>query len=152
MRTFELDIFINCKRDKVYDHLSEPINMIGLQPLLTEIDVLKERMDSNGILLRPFYTVETFRLMGLRLYRNKVYSTIRLTKPKEELEFLVYSKPGIEIIFKYAFRQSNDHRTQITQTVQFLKVNKLLENFVADQAKQAQRALLSNLKVRLEKQ
>jgi hypothetical protein len=152
MRTFELNIFINCKRDKVYDHLSEPINMIGLQPLLTEIDVLKERMDSNGILLRPFYTVETFRLMGLRLYRNKVYSTIRLTKPKEELEFHVHRKPGIEIIFKYTFRQSNVDRTQIAQTVQFVKVNKLLENFVVDQAKQAQRALLSNLKVRLEKQ
>jgi hypothetical protein len=152
MRTFELDIFINCKRDKVYDHLSEPINMIGLQPLLTEIDVLKERMDSNGILLRPFYTVETFRLMGLMAYRNRVYSTIRLTKPKEELEFLVHSKPGIQIIFKYMFRQFNDQRTQIAQTVQFLKVNKLLENFVVNQAKQAQRALLSNLKVRLEKQ
>jgi hypothetical protein len=126
--------------------------MIGLQPLLTEIDVLKERTDSNGILLRPFYTVETFRLMGLRLYRNKVYSTIRLTKPKEELEFHEHRKPGIEIMFKYTFRQSNIDRTQIAQTVQFVKVNKLLENFVVEQAKQAQRALLSNLKVRLEKQ
>jgi hypothetical protein len=32
-----------------------------------------------------------------------------------------------------------------------VKVKKLLENFVVRQANQAQRALLSNLKVRLEK-
>jgi len=42
MRTFELNIFIECKRDKVYDHLSQPINMIGLQPLLTQMDVIEE--------------------------------------------------------------------------------------------------------------
>jgi len=41
--------------------------------------------------------------------------------------------------------------TQITQTVQFDKVNKLLENFVICQANPVQRALFSNLKVRLEK-
>jgi hypothetical protein len=151
MRTFELDIFIDCIRDKVYDHISEPINLIGLLPLLTDIDVLKEGMDTNGIILRPFYAGKIFWVMGLRVYRNKVYSIIHLTKPKEELEFHVHSKPGIEIIFKYRFRQFNDYRTQITQTVPFIKVNKLLESFVVRQAKHTQRTLLSNLKVRLEK-
>jgi hypothetical protein len=151
MKSFELDIFIDCKRDKVYDHLAEPLNMIGLQPLLTEIDVLKEKIGENNIRLCPFYTMETFRWMGLPIYRNKIYSVIHLTKPREEMEFYVYSKPNIEIVFKYQFKKSNDNRTQITQTVHFVKVNKILENFVVDQAKQAQRALLSNLKVRLEK-
>lgn len=151
MKSFELDIFIDCKQDKVYDHLAEPLNLIGLQPLLTEIDVLKEKIDENNIRLRPFYTVETFRWMGLPIYKNKIYSVIHLTKPREEMEFHVYSKPNIEIVFKYQFKKSNDNRTQITQTVHFVKVNKLLETFVVDQAKQAQRALLSNLKVRLEK-
>ncbi len=151
MKSFELDIFIDCKRDKVYDHLAEPLNLIGLQPLLTEIDVLKETMDENNIRLRPFYTVETFRWMGLPIYKNRIYSVIHLTKPRDEMEFYVYSKPNIEIVFKYQFKKSNDNRTQITQTVHFVRVNKLLETFVVDQAKQAQRALLSNLKVRLEK-
>lgn len=69
MRTFiELNIFIDCPRDKVYDHLSEPINMIGLHPLLTTIDVLKERQDERGVLLRPYYTVETHRLAGILFF------------------------------------------------------------------------------------
>ncbi len=151
MKTFELNIFIDCKRAEVYDHLSEPINMLGLKPLLTEIDVLKKKKDENGVTIHPFHTVEIFRWMGIPVFRNRIYSAIHLTKPKEELEFHVYSKPGIEIIFKYKFRQFNDGRTQITQTIHFVKVGKLLEYFVVNQAKRAQHALLSNLKVRLEK-
>ena len=151
MKTFELNIFIDCKRDKVYDHLAQPLNMIGLQPLLTEINVLKERKDEDGVLLRPFHMVETFRWMGLPVFRNKIYSVIHLTKPKDELEVRVYSRLKTEIIFRYIFQQSNDNRTQITQTVQFVKVNKLFESIMTARAKQAQRALLSNLKVRLEK-
>jgi len=151
MRTFEQHIFIDRRKAEVYDHVSEPLNMIGLQPLLTTIDILKEQTDESGITLRPFYTVKVFRWAGIPLMRNRIYSVIHLTKPKDELEFHVYSKPNIKIIFKYEFVQSNDLRTHITQTINFERVNKLLESFVFDQAVKAQRALLTNLKVRLEK-
>jgi len=151
MRTFEQHIFIDRRKAEVYDHVSDPLNMIGLQPLLTTIDILKEQTDESGITLRPFYTVEVFRWAGIPLMRNRIYSVIHLTKPKDELEFHVYSKPNIKIIFKYEFVQSNDLRTHITQTINFERVNKLLESFVFDQAVKAQRALLTNLKVRLEK-
>jgi len=151
MRTFEQHIFIDRRKDDVYDHMSEPINMIGLQPLLTTIDVMKEQIDANGITLRPFYTVEIFRWAGIPLARNRIYSVIHLTKPKDELEFHVYSKPNIRIVFKYTFTQSNDQRTHVIQTINFERVSKILESFVFAQAVKAQRALFTNLKVRLEK-
>lgn len=151
MKTFELTIFIDSTRNVVYDHLSEPLNMIGLQPLLTEIDVLKKRKDEDGITLRPFYMVETIKWMGLPIFRNKIYSVIRLTRPGDELEIRVYSRLKTEIVFRYVFKQFNDMRTQVTQTIQLVKVNKLLEAIMLNRAKHAQRVLLSNLKVRLEK-
>lgn len=151
MRTFEQHIFIDRRKDEIYDHISEPLNMIGLQPLLTTLDVKNEQTDENGITLRPFYTVEVFRWAGIPLMRNRIYSVIHLTKPRDELEFHVFSKPNIKIVFKYAFVQSNDLRTHITQTILFEQVSKLLEDFVFEQAVKAQRALLTNLKVRLEK-
>lgn len=151
MRTFEQHIFIDRRKDEIYDHLSEPINMIGLQPLLTTLDVMKEQMDENGISLRPFYTVEAFRWAGIPLMRNRIYSVIHLTKPRDELVFHVFSKPNIKIVFKYTLVQYNDLRTHITQTINFEQVSKLLEGFVFDLAVKAQRALLTNLKVRLEK-
>ena len=151
MQTFELNAFIDCPRSEVYDHLSNPINMIGLQPHLTTMDVLKEQKSENGVALHPFYTVQTFRWAGLRIYRNRLYSVIHLTKPGEELEFHVHARPGIYLIFKYAFTQDSENRTRIKQTVRFVQVSKILEKFVINEANQAQRALLSNLKVRLEK-
>jgi len=151
MRTFELNVFIDCPRSKVYDHISNPINMIGLQPNLTTIDVLKAQQTEKGITLRPFHTVHTFRWAGLPIYRNRLYSVIHLTKPKEELEFHVYGKPNFYIVFNYALTQDRDKRTHVRQTISFMKVSKILENVVVNQANQTQRTLLSNLKVRLEK-
>lgn len=151
MLTFEQHIFIDRRKDEIYDHISEPLNIIGLQPLLTTLDVMKEQTDENGITLRPFYTVEVFRWAGIPLMRNRIYSVIHLTQPRDELEFHVFSKPNIKIVFKYAFVQYNDLRTHITQTILFEQVSKILEGFVFNQAVKAQRALLTNLKARLEK-
>jgi hypothetical protein len=151
MRNFELNVFIDCPRRAVYDHIANPINMIGLQPHLTTIDVLKERKDGNGVTLRPFYTLQTFRWAGLPIYRNRLDWTIHLTRPGEEFEFHVRGRPNIYVVFKYILIQDNEKRTRIKQTVDFVQVSKVLEKVVADQANHTQRAVLSNLKVRLEK-
>ncbi len=151
MRTFELNIFIDRPRVEVYEHVAQPINMIGLQPLLTTIDILKEQKDGDGVILRPYYTVETFRWLGLPVLRNRVYSVVHLTRPHSELEFHVFRKPGTSVVYQYLFEERDEGQTHLVQKVRFERVNKLLENFVFDQAIQAQRALLTNLKVRLEK-
>lgn len=152
MRSFELNIFIECPRNEVYDHLSEPINMIGLQPYLTTIDILKEQKDANGILLRPFYMVETYRWLGLPIFRSRVYTVIHLTNPKQELVIRHYGKPGIQIAYQCEFHEIEKGRTHLVQKTVFEKVNKLLEGAVFNRANKSQRGLLTNLKVRLEKQ
>lgn len=151
MRTFELNIFIDRPRVEVYEHVAQPINMIGLQPNLTTIDILKEQKDTDNNVLRPFYTVRTFRWLGLPVLKSRVYSVIHLTKPHSELEIHVFSKPGINIVYHYLFQESEEGQTHLVQKVRFEQVNKLLENFVFDQSIKTQRALLTNLKVRLEK-
>jgi len=152
MRTFELNIFLDRPRNEVYDHIAEPINMIGLQPLLTTIDILKEQKDAKKVVLRPFYMVETHRWLGFPIRRSRVYSVIHLTRPKEELELHTFRSFGTTIVFRYFFNESDDgNRTHLIQRVSFEKVNKLLENYVFNQAINAQRALLTNLKVRIEK-
>lgn len=151
MRSFELNIFIDRPQGEVYDHLAEPLNMIGLQPLMTTIDILKEQKNTDGVLLRPFYTLETYRWTGLPILRSRVYSVIYLAKPREELELHLYRKPGIKIVYKFEFRHNEEERTHLIQKANFEQVSKLIENFVFNQAIKSQRALLTNLKVRLEK-
>src|SRR5262245_14029926 len=121
MRSIELNMFIHCRGDEVYDQLAEPINMIGLQPLLTTIDILKEQKNAEGILLRPFYMVETFRWAGLPVFRSRVYTVISLTQPGERLEIRMYRKPGIVIAHLFEFRTVKDEeeRTHLVQKIQY---------------------------------
>lgn len=151
MNTFELNIFIDRPHDEVYEHVSEPINMIGLLPNLSTIDILKEQKDANGVVLRPFYTLETFRWAGIPVFKNRIYTVIRLTRPGDEMEFAVFSKPNIKIVFRYFFNETDNGRTHLIQRVNFEKVNKVLEGLVFERSITAQRAFLTNLKVRLEK-
>ena len=151
MRSFELNIFINRPRNEVFDQLAEPINMIGLRPRLTTIDVLKEQKDTEGVVLRPFYTVETYRWAGLPVFRSRIYLVIHLTHPKQELTIRLYGKLGTRIAFHYEFQEVENGKTHLIQKVQFEKVNRLIENLVYNEANRSQRAVLTNLKVRLEK-
>jgi hypothetical protein len=151
MRTFELNIFINRPRREAYEHLAEPINMIGLHPFLTTIDVLKEQKDADGVTLRPFHTVEVFRWLGLPVLRERVYSVVHLTKPGSELEIHVFRRFGTRIVFGYILQETEEGYTHLNQGVRFEHVNKLVENFVFNQAIQTQRTLLASLKARLEK-
>lgn len=151
MRSFELNIFIDRPREEVYEHLAQPINMIGLQPRLTTIDVLKEQKDGDGVILRPFHSIQTFRWLGLPILRPRVYTVIHLTNPPDELEFHVFSKPELQISYQYLFQESEEERTHLIQKFKFEKVSRLLENVVFDQIIQTQRVMLTNLKVRLEK-
>jgi hypothetical protein len=154
MRSIELNMFINNPRCEVYDQLAEPINMIGLQPRLTAIDILKEQKKNDGILLRPFYMVETYWLLGLPVLRTRVYTVIGLTRPGDELEIRVYRNPGIVLLHQFQIHRIEDEaeRTHIVQKISYEKGAKLLEGIVFRQEIKAQRALLTNLKVRLEKQ
>ena len=151
MRTFELNIFIDRPRIEVYNQISEPINMIGLQPYMTSIDVLKEQRAGNGIVLRPFYTMHTYKWIGIPVRRERIYSVIHLTQPHSELEIHVFQKRNTQLVFHYLFQENEDWRTHLIQRVRFEKVNKLFEKRVFNQAIHTQRALLTNLKIRLEK-
>jgi ligand-binding SRPBCC domain-containing protein len=149
MRYFEHDILIRRPRQWVYAHIAQPKNLMELQPLLTAVEPLKESIDADGIITRPFYSVETFRLGRLPIYNNRIYVTGKLTKPFDEMEYLVKSFPNIRIHFLYLFQDENT-ATRLTQKVHILQVNPLLESFVFKEALRVQQIVLARLKERLE--
>jgi len=149
MRHFEQEIFINRPSKDVYEHLAEPGSYLGLQPLLTSLEPSPEQQGKNGITLRPFHTVETFRWMGIPVFNNRIYSTAHLIEPYKKLKHVVLSNPGIEIEFNYTFHEKGG-ATHLVQTVDIQKVSPVLESFVYREMVKAQRAMLANLKSRLE--
>jgi ligand-binding SRPBCC domain-containing protein len=149
MRRFDLLISVNAPKEDVYNHIANPHNLMGLQPLLTSIELLPETKNENGEIVRASYSVETFRFLGIPIYNNRIKAVATLTRPPDELEYFVESNPKIEIRFVYQLLQDNNS-TQISLRVTILKVSSLLENFVYNEAMKAQRAVLINLKKRLE--
>ena len=151
MRHFEHNILINSPRQVVYKHLAQPKNLMGLQPLLTAVKILEESTDDDGIATCQFDSVETFRIGKLPIYNNRIHVIGKLTKPFEQMEYLVKSFPNIRIRFLYLFQDENA-ATRLTQKVHIVQVNPLLENFVFKEALRAQQIVLSRLKERLEKE
>ena len=149
MRYFEHDILIHCPPQIVYQHLAQPKNLMGLQPLLTAVKILEETTDANGVATCQFDSVETFRIGKLPIYNNRIHVTGRQTKPFEEMEYFVRSFPNIRIRFLYTFREENA-ATRLTQQVNILRVNPLLGNFVFKEARHVQQIVLARLKERLE--
>lgn len=149
MRHFDLLILVNSPQQDVYNHLADPHNLLGLQPLLTSVEILEESRNEYNAIVRPFYSIETFRFLGIPIYNNHIKVTSTLTDPPRKMEYYVESQPGIQIHFTYQLKQENGS-TQINLHVDILQVSTWLEGFVCTEAMKTQREVLVNLKKRLE--
>lgn len=149
MPTYKLDFQtqINIPQQVVYEHLKDPQNFVGLQPLLTHVESVKYE-EQHGKQSVSYDTVEAFRWMGIVLYRNRIHVQTIFTNPPYEFETIVHSFPNITLNAKYLFTPQNGE-TLIKETIQ-IQTHAWLAKFVLTQATQAQTTLLSNLKHRLE--
>ena len=138
---------INISPQVVYEHLSKPQNMVGLQPLLTHVENIQHH-EHNGKQSVSYNTVEAFRWLGLVIYKNRIQVQANFTNPPTQLNIVVYSFPNITADVEYRFT-AQDGGTLVKETMQ-IQVSAWLAKFVTSQANQAQTALLANLKNRLE--
>lgn len=143
----EFQTQINTTPQTVYEHLRKPHNFLGLQPLLIQVEKVQYH-DQNNIETVSYDTVEAFRWLGLVLYKNRIHVQTVFTKPPHQLQTIVHSFPNITLNADFIFTP-HQQGTQITEVVQ-IQVPAWLAKFVTSQATQAQKALLANLKNRLE--
>lgn len=141
------EIQINQPVDVIYDHLREPYNYIGLQPLLTHVESVQPG-EQDGKQTVSYDTVEAFRWLGVVLYRNRIRVKTVFTNPPYRFETMVHSVPNIVLNVGYDLLPQNGG-TLLKETMQ-IRVYSWLSKFVLAQATQAQKALLTNLKERLE--
>jgi hypothetical protein len=145
MPTYSLDfeIQINVPPQTVYDHLRDPHNLVGLQPLLTHVENVQASETSVS-----YDTVEAFRWLGIVLYRNRIHVQTVFTDPPKNFETVVHSFPNITLHVGYTFTPQAGG-TLLRESVR-ISCHAWLAKFVTVQASQAQTTLLSNLKKRLE--
>ncbi|MBM4426039.1 MAG: SRPBCC family protein [Chloroflexi bacterium] len=137
------EIQINVSPQTVYDHLRDPHNLVGLQPLLTHVENVQASHTSVS-----YDTVEAFRWLGIFLYRNRIHVRTTFIDPPQRLETVVHSFPNITLQVGYTFTPQAGGAL-LRESVQ-ISCHAWLAGFVTDQATHAQTALLENLKTRLE--
>jgi len=139
----EFQTQIKVQPQVVYDHLCDPRNLVGLQPLLTQVDAVQP--DDHGV---SFETVEAFRWMNVVLYRNRIRVQAVFTDPPCQMKMVVRSFPNITLNVDYTFTPQGDG-VLVKEAIQ-VHTHARLAKFVTSEATKAQTALLENLKNRLE--
>jgi len=141
----EFQMQIKVQPQVVYEHLRDPHNLVGLQPLLTHVDAVQSDGDGQGV---SYETVEAFRWMNLVLYRNRIRVRAVFTDPPRQMKMAVRSFPNITLNVDYTFTPQGDG-VLVKEAMQ-IHAHAWLAKFVTSEATKAQTALLENLKHRLE--
>jgi len=79
MRQLDIDVYIDVPVATVYDHLSEPHDFLGLQPLLVDMSPVQRTVE-NGLSVITYETVEAFRLWKLT-YHNRIKVRMVMAEP-----------------------------------------------------------------------
>ena len=147
IRTLLFNIDIARPISVVYDHLAQPQNFLGLQPLLIEMSPITATVE-NGWPVRSYETVEAFRVGGRVVYRNRIRVKMTLPRPPEQIDTIVHSPGGVTLTVQYLFTSEKDG-TRLTEIME-IHTPRLLAGFVVQQATQAQNTVMQRLKARLE--
>ncbi len=145
--TLEFTVHIRRPVAVVYDHLAQPANFTGLQPLLTSISTVQE-IQVDGRRGCQYETVETFRIGSFPVLHNLIRVQTVLTEPDVQIDSVVHSKPNIRLDVRYRFT-SIGVETGLVEKMLIL-APAWVSGYVIRTAQQAQEQTLTNLKQRLE--
>lgn len=143
----EFQIEIAALPQIVYEHLSDPHNFVGLQPLLTHVDAVQFG-EKDGHKTVAYETVEAFRGLGVILYRNRIRVQTVFTDPPRRFYTVVHSFPNIVLNVVYTFTPQGGG--VLVRETMGIQTYAWLEKFVTGEAVKAQTTLLANLKKRME--
>lgn len=144
-----LEFMVHIRRpvSVVYDHLTQPANFIGLQPLLSSISSIQE-ININNKRGYSYETVETFRIGAIPVLNNRIHVRTVLTEPDRQLDTVVQSKPHIRLDVQYRFTPLGEETSLVE--IMLITVPAWIRGYVVHTARQVQEQTLANLKHRLE--
>ncbi|MEP7294011.1 MAG: SRPBCC family protein, partial [Chloroflexota bacterium] len=113
---FDYRYFINAPAYRIYAHLAQPENYVGLSPLVVAVSEIEQGADSAGIGFFRYRSVERFHFLGLIRYDNLLRVTITLTKPNQQMISEVDSPFSVNVRFIFDF-EPGDGGTWIVETI-----------------------------------
>jgi|WetSurMetagenome_2_1015567.scaffolds.fasta_scaffold807481_1 hypothetical protein len=143
----EFTVHIRRPVSVVYDHLAQPENFIGLQPLLSSLSSVQE-MEINNKRGYRYGTVETFRIGPIPVLNNRIRVQTVLTEPDRQIDTVVQSKPHIRLDVQYQFTPLGDETHLVEKML--ISVPAWVGGYVVRTARRVQEQTLANLKHWLE--
>ena len=147
-QTFQHTYVIHAPASKIYEHLAEPNNYMGLSPLL--LSVTEARWDTNqqNQRLVRYKSIELFHFWGLLTYHNPLDVVMTLTHPNQQIVSDVQTRQNVTVHFVFDLLEQADG-TSVTETIT-AHMPALLSGFVISQAKSVQQNRVKILKQRME--
>ena len=146
--TFAQRYFIAAPAERIYDHLAQPENYVGLSPLVVAVRDVQTSRDPQGREVQRYLSVERFHFLGFIRYDNLIRVTTTLTQPPAQLISDVDSPMWVRVRFVFDL-QPDAEGTWIDETVTAQALLPLL-GFVVAEAKRVQVARVQILKTRME--
>ncbi len=150
IQTFHYTYVVHAPATAIYEHLAEPMNYIGLSPLIGKITDVKRDTDEQHRSIVTYKTIESFRFLGFITYPNSLNVVTTLAHPNRQIVTDVQSGFNVRVRFIFDLKEQTDGTT-ITETIT-ATVPALLSSFVVNQAKAVQQHRAKTLKQRMESQ
>lgn len=146
--SFTETYFIHAPAAKIYAHLSEPPNYMGLSPLVTAVDNIHYLETGVNPRIIHYESVETFRFLGVIKYDNRIRVALTLETPNRYMISVVNSPFGVCVMFEFRFVE-RDGGTEVTETIS-AQMPFFVRGFVVSQARAVQQHRIRELKRRME--
>lgn len=144
--SFEYRYFVAAPAERIYAHLAEPENYIGLSPLVTAVRDIQRSTDAQGNPVVRYLSIESFRFLGVIRYDNPIRVTMTLLPNRIISD--VDSPFWVKVKFVFEL-QPEANGTWIHETVNATMPG-IVRGFVIQQAQAVQQARAQILKQRLE--
>jgi len=145
---FDYRYFVNAPVAKIYDHLAQPENYIGLSPLVVAVDHIDHGTDENARSFVHYRSVERFKFLGFLRYDNILQVTMTFTQPNRQLVSDVDSSFGVKVRFTFDFEGENGG-TWVHETINATMPG-IFKGFTVSEARRVQLERERVLKKRLE--
>lgn len=132
----------------IYEHLSKPQNFVGLQPLVVEVDDIRQSTNEAGQVCFDYYAVEQLHFLGFIPYRNKIASRMSLIAVNQHIRQEVRAALGIRLRQDITLTVSGQ-ATHIRNAIDY-QAPAMLRAYVHQQIDSAHAYLLEELKRRME--
>lgn len=149
IKNFAYTIQIDVPPTVIYSHFADPMNYLGLSPLIVEVRQIQHGINAAQKPTCRHEAVELFQL-GWIQHRNVITTTTTFEQQDEIFINEVISPMNVRVRFEVHLAPLNDGQATRYQEVVTADAPFMLAGFVEKQAKKMQVIRLARLKERLE--